>query len=265
MSLSVKTIRSGSSGNCVLIQTSNSRILMDCGLGSQMACRQMLDGYFGNSKIDAILITHAHSDHINYSSLRVIEQRGIPLYIHERCLPQVIENHYQGRDFEDLHIELFASDHFQIGDLVIQPVEIPHAPSHFTCGFVVSFQKRNRWYKLVLATDLRDSLPLFEHCIDDDFIYIESNYDLKMLAQKHNYASRFHMSNPKTAELLFNVRLKSRLAPKAVMLGHLSEERNIPQLAIKTVHNTFETGELPLDFDLFAAPRYEPSHTITVA
>ena len=73
------------------------------------------------------------------------------------------------------------------------------------------------------------------------------------------------MPNPKTAELLFNVRLKSRRSPKAVMLGHLSEERNIPQLAIKTVHNVFKTGDLPLDFDLFAAPRHEPSHTITVA
>ena len=125
--------------------------------------------------------------------------------------------------------------------------------------------EKSRWYKLVLATDLSDSLPLFEHCIDADFIYIESNHDLKMLAAKPNYASRFHMPNPKTAELLFNVRLKSRRSPEGRNARPLSEERNIPQLAIKTVHNTFKTGELPLDFDLFAAPRHEPSHTITVA
>ena len=149
-----------------------------------MACRQMLDGYFGKSKIDAVLVTHAHGDHINYSSLRVIEQRGIPLYIHARCLPQLIENHYQGRNFENLNIELFSSDHFQIGDLVIQPVEVPHAPSHYTCGFVINYNEDSRWYKLVFATDFSDSLPLFEHCIDADFIYIESNHDLKMLAAK---------------------------------------------------------------------------------
>ena len=49
-----------------------------------------------------------------------------------------------------------------------------------------------------------------------------------MLAAKPNYVSRFHMPNPKTAELLFNVRLKSSRSPKAVMLGHLSEELQYP-------------------------------------
>jgi phosphoribosyl 1,2-cyclic phosphodiesterase len=248
-----------------MLSTDRCRLLIDCGLGSQMACRQTLAGHFGAGlSLDAVIVTHAHGDHINYSSLRVIEQMGIPLHIHEKCLPKLIETHYRGRNFENLRIEPFGSDHFQIGDLVIQPVEIPHAPSHYTCGFVVSFHEKLRWYKLVLATDFNDSRPLLEHCIDADFIYIESNHDLKLLAQNPNYASCFHMPNPKTAELLFNARLRSSRAPSTVMLGHLSEQRNVPQLAIKTVHSAFNAGDLPLDFELFAAPRFEPSHTISI-
>src|SRR4030042_1988402 len=97
MAFYFKTIRSNSSGNCLALRTEKTCVLIDCGLGSQSSCERTLSKHFGqNIEVNAVVVTHTHSDHINYSSLRILEQYGLQLRIHESNIEQLQEKHFEG-------------------------------------------------------------------------------------------------------------------------------------------------------------------------
>ena len=100
--------------------------------------------------------------------------------------------------------------------------------------------------------------------VDSDFMFVESNHDMDLLARHFNPNSRFHMPNPETARLLGIVRRNSRKRPQAVMLGHLSAIRNRPNIALKETETSFERAGLELDFPLLAAPGLEASAEVKV-
>ena len=72
------------------------------------------------------------------------------------------------------------------------------------------------------------------------------------------------MSNPKTAQLLCLARKKSRKPPQTVMLGHISSQRNEPEIALKETRNAFEENEVDLDFELSYAPLRQSSKVVGV-
>jgi len=73
------------------------------------------------------------------------------------------------------------------------------------------------------------------------------------------------MSNPQTAQLLRTVRCQSSKAPKNVMLGHISSQRNDARIALREVTTIFEDNGQPLDFQLSAAPLRTAGETVTIS
>lgn len=261
MSLSFMSLRSSSSGNCLLVQTDRTRVLIDCGLGSMKRTRQVLAQSLGDQlDIDVAVISHMHTDHIGYYSLRVLESLGVKVRVHESCLSQLRDKHFNGRGLNSLQLKPFSYSGFRVGDLSFQPFEIPHNPWYPTCGFVIKHKKS----KIVIATDFNDWDGSLEHFVDSDFIFVESNHDLALLARYFNPNSRFHMPNPDAGDLLCAARKCSKTPPRAVMLGHLSEMRNRPDLALREVESSFERGGVELDFPLLVAPRLEASELAEV-
>jgi phosphoribosyl 1,2-cyclic phosphodiesterase len=176
MSLYFKSLLSSSSGNCLMLWTDHTTILLDCGINTQYVCRDLLDQHFGLfQKPHAVLISHAHGDHICYASLRVLAGQGIPLHCHAGTVQQIHDKHIGDWDSPPT-LQTFARGHFRIGDLEIQPVELPHDPEFLTCGFVV----RSGQTKAVIATDFHDADAVAEHLPDADFIFIEANHDLDL-------------------------------------------------------------------------------------
>ncbi|MHC4579821.1 MAG: MBL fold metallo-hydrolase [Planctomycetota bacterium] len=261
MPLQFKSLRSSSSGNCLLVWTDRTRVLIDCGLGSMKRTRAVLKKNFGDQlDIDAVVVSHMHSDHIGYYSLRVLDSLGLKVRVHESCVSQLKDKHFNGRAFNSLKLRPFDDGSFKVGDLSFQACEVPHSLWYPTYGFVVKYKKR----KMVIATDFNDWGSLLEHFVDSDFIFVESNHDLDLLARHFNPNSRFHMPNPETARLLRTARKHSRRPPQAVMLGHLSAIRNRPNIALKETETSFERAGLELDFPLLAAPRLEASAEVKV-
>ena len=229
MGVRFKTLLSGSSGNCILLQTDQTSLLVDCGFKSQKACRAALIDSVGEiSNIDGVIVTHNHGDHISYSSLKVLEQAGVPIYVFGESTDEMARKHFKGCHFSDLVIKNFGKGRFSIGDLSIEPVEVPHHPGMSTFGFVVRYVKDRREYKILLAADFSDGAGLVKHLQDADLIYIESNHDLELLDIYPNFNSYYHMNNPATAKLLFKTLSKRQKPPRAVVLGHLSKQRNEP-------------------------------------
>ena len=72
------------------------------------------------------------------------------------------------------------------------------------------------------------------------------------------------MPNPKTGQMLCEIRRKSKKSPKAVMLGHLSSQRNEPEIALAETRKAFNEAGMKLDFELLAAPRLESSAEVKI-
>ncbi len=262
MPLHFKSLCSSSSGNCLLLWTDRTRLLIDCGLGSMKKTRQTLIKHLGNpGDLDAVIISHNHSDHISYYPLRVMEELGTTIRIHENCLPQLKDKHFGGYGFGSLKLKTFGDRAFTLGDLSIKPFEVPHNPYFFTCGFVITYMNK----KAVIATDFNRWQDSFEYFTESDFIFVESNHDLELLRLYYNPNSKFHMPNTKTGQMICEVRSKSRKPPKAVMLGHLSLQRNEPHIALAETRKAFSDKGMRLDFELSAAPRLEASAEVKIS
>lgn len=262
MPLTFQSLRSSSQGNCLLLRTGRTQVLIDCGLGSMKRTRELLGNHAGGlSDIDALVVSHVHSDHISYYPLRVFENEGIRVRIHENCLMQLKEKHFNGYGFHSLKLRPFTDRAFRVGDLTFEPFELPHHPFFPTYGFVVRYKQT----KAVVAADFNDWEHLLGHFVDSDFIFVESNHDLELLQQYYNPNSRYHMPNPETGKLLCSVRRNSQKPPKAVMLGHLSLIRNEPQIALREIENSFAGEDMEMGFELLAAPGLTASEIVRIS
>jgi phosphoribosyl 1,2-cyclic phosphodiesterase len=224
--------------------------------------RELLRNNLGKPlDISAVVVSHMHSDHIGYYPLRVFENHGIKVRVHENCLLQLRDKHFNGYGFGSLKLRPFTDRDFRVGDLTFRPFEVPHNPSYPTYGFVVKYKNK----KAVIAADFNGWADSFGHFIDSDFIFVESNHDLELLRRHYNPNSRFHMPNPETGRLVCSVRKNSRKAPHAVMLGHLSLIRNEPEIALREVEDSLENEGIDSDFRLLAAPRLVASEVVRIS
>lgn len=260
MALYFQSICSSSSGNALALWTDTTRLLIDCGLASMKRTRQALAGVFGEKRLDSVLLTHPHSDHVSYYPLRVMEEMGVTVRILGDGVGPLRCQHFRDHGFKNLRLEPFDCEPFTIGDLCIRPFELDHYPGFPTCGYEIRYGN----HKTVIATDFYNWTRCFESFLDADFLFVESNHDLDLLRRYFNPNSRYHISNPQTAQLLLNVRRESRRAPQRVILGHLSAQRNRPQIALRETQDAFRRAGVPLDFDLTAAPLREPSPPIRI-
>lgn len=262
MPLHFQSIRSGSSGNCLLLWTEHTRLLIDAGFPSMRKCRAALADLGGD--IDAILVSHLHHDHIQYATLRVAEELALPVYVYRADVGHLIERHFRRWPFEALEIRPYTPERFRIGDLGILPFELPHHPEHTTFGFEVTYAQDGQAAKAVLASDLSGWQDIRDRFRGADFLYVEANHDEELLRVHPNFNSRYHLSNVSCGCLLRQAFECSRALPTAVMLGHLSKIRNRPDLATHTVATILDEAGYDA-IDLHVAPRYLPSDIIRIA
>ncbi len=261
MSLYFRSICSSSGGNCLALWSQNTRLLIDCGLSSMKRTREALNSFFvDHSKEDSVLLTHNHSDHISYYPLRVLEELGLTIRIHEDCVDQLISKHANGYGFKKLNIKAFKEGKFTVGEFSVKPFRVRHSPNFPTFGFEIYFEDK----KIIVATDFNEWDSVFDSFLNADFVFVESNHNLELLRRFYNPNSRFHMPNPQTGNLLLNAVSESRKAPSAVMLGHISSQRNEPDLAFRETLNVFEEAGKKMDFRLLTAPLKECSEVIEI-
>ncbi len=265
MAVFFRSLRSSSSGNCLALWTPHSSILIDCGLGVQREFRELLEAHTREAGgLDAVLVSHAHRDHAAYGALRVLRHHAVPIYAHRQVLRDVREG--QGvNDWDQApRLRAFPAERFDVGDFSVAPFEVPHAPGFPTFGFLVAVHDGRSRRRLVVCTDFYDYagvLPLF---VDADFIFVEANHDRQLLREHPNPNSHYHLNNVKTASLLQHAVRRSERPPRAVMLGHLSEERNRRHLALGEIRKQFDRGGTQVAFDLDAAPAHRASATVEI-
>lgn len=227
------SLYSSSSGNSLFVQTENSNILVDAGVSAKKIVDGLKNINIDASDIDAILVTHEHSDHVQ--GLGTLSKKfDIPVYANKKTWDAMST---QRDKINDYNINFFNNnENFEIGDLIIHPFDIPHDAAN-PCGF--NFICNND--KLSIATDLGHMTTSIIDCLENSkFLMLEANYDPEVLkCSKYPYLLKTRISGPnghlsnnlagKTICHLINSGLKN------VMLGHLSKENNFPELAYSTV------------------------------
>lgn len=229
--MQVNLLCSGSKGNACLVQSESTKILIDCGGTKRYLVNELAKCDVSPSTLNGLLITHSHSDHIRQLSLFY----NTPVYT---CCSLSKKN--LSKSFLHLY-SIHCPQSFEIGDLKILAIPTSH-DSGPSMGFVISHQNE----KLVYITDTgylpSEVYPLLQGA---DYYIFESNHDLEMLNNtnrpfwlKARIASDTgHLCNQDAARLLsYFVSPKT----KHIVLAHLSEEANRPELALETLKKRFE-------------------------
>lgn len=257
------SLYSGSSGNCSLVQTSTTKILIDAGESCKKIVEALTSINIEPSSIDGILITHEHSDHVK--GLGIFSKKfQIPVYANLEtwnAMPKQKE-----KMIED-NIHFFKFDKFNIGDIEIKPFSIPHDAAN-PCGFNLYHDNK----KMSIATDIGHmNKEIINHLANSSFMLLEANYEpeiLKCSSYPYLLKERIkgpngHLSNSdagKTISYLMNSGLNT------VMLGHLSKENNFPELAYKTVVEELMQNNITQNsLRLSVANRFEVSPIIDVS
>lgn len=248
-------LASGSKGNACLVEAGDTTILIDNGLSYKELNRRMHLADRGDAQIQAVLVTHEHSDHVKGVGI-LARKLHIPVYISLETERRARRLFYGGEDIQHF------SGPFQVGGLQIHPVSTSHdvVDPH---GFVIL----DEHVKLGICTDLGFiSTLVSERFRDLDALILEANHDTEMLKNgpypwplKQRVASRYgHLSNEQTATYL-----AERLSEKTqvVYLAHLSEENNRPELARDAVLSALAGGYTPR---LEVASQYQPSETVEI-
>jgi phosphoribosyl 1,2-cyclic phosphodiesterase len=313
-------IASGSKGNSTVISGGRTRILVDAGLSCRELFRRMRLAGEDPETLDAIVITHEHSDHINGLSVTA-RKLGIPVYFTEgthrawmrwltprrqmtyaqwieqtrkqaaerqaeadaaQCDPDPDETDLEASPSEADSIpaelapptpaapakdptwlpcvEYFkAGQPFEIGDIAISPFTIPHDAAD-PVGFVF----RAQGVRMALATDLGYIPPNVKAQLKGvDLLLLESNHDLEMLRDgpypwsvKQRVLSRVgHLSNDAASDFLQN-EYDGQAA--YIILGHLSESNNLPELARVAAERALQCHATLLANRLMLAAQHEP-------
>ena len=218
-------LASGSSGNCSLLATSKTRILIDAGLSVRELARRLESIGESLEGLDAVVVTHEHSDHVA-GLARLARRTGTPVYMTRLTAPRIDWSGCEAR------LETFqAGARLIIGDVEIDSFTIPHDAVD-----PVGFCFRAEGIKVAVATDLgyiTESIKV--QLRDSQVMLLEANHDLEMLkvgpypwSVKQRVMSRVgHLSNLVMSDYLMS-NLDSSTAH--LVLGHISEQNNHPEI-----------------------------------
>ena len=260
--LEICTLASGSKGNCTYVRYGDTAILIDQGLSlKELRVRANYRG-IDLSQTDALFVTHEHSDHVKGVGA-FARAYDTPVYIPAACM-----GNFKTEDGDERYFVPNEYDgEVAVKGLSIKPFRVPH-DAHYTVGYRISTGKED----VAIATDLGfvsdGTLAKLSGC---KAVVLESNHDSLMLEGgryprmlKARIAGKNgHLSNDACAEtvaaLVYN-------GTEKIVLAHLSEENNTPELAFEASRELLAKRGIKEGDDvlLFVADQFKPSGRITV-
>ena len=262
--LNFTSLYSGSSGNCLFVETQNTKILIDAGVSLRKIEKGLESINVEPSDLNAVIITHEHTDHIQ-SLGNLSKKFDLPVFATSSTFDAMPKQTEKISDTNKKSINI--NEKFSIGDIEILPFQIPHDAVD-PCGF--TFFSNNT--KISIATDIGHMTNNIIKKIDgSEFILLESNYDCDVLKYtKYPFKLKERIAGPtghlsnKIAGQTINYLINSGL--KKAVLGHLSKESNFPELAYQTVMDEIISSGTNIDgFNLSVAQRDCPGEIIKIS
>lgn len=247
--MKITVLASGSGGNATYLESNNTKLLIDCGISYRQITKRLQDRELTVDGLDAILITHEHTDHIKGLDVTLRRNPDVTTYLTEKTHQGMF---YKAKENIDTNQLSFVTPYlpFMIDDIEVTPLSISHDSSD-AVGYVLRLEGK----KVVYITDI-GYLPVSDHdALRDADVYIfESNYDVTMLytssrpfyLKQRIDSVKGHMSNTDSA---YNLTQLVGEHTKKIILAHRSKECNTDQCVLDTYHNVF--GDYDLDASTF--------------
>jgi phosphoribosyl 1,2-cyclic phosphodiesterase len=235
------------------VRTAEAVLLVDCGVGVRRLQRALAAVGLTIADIDAVLISHEHSDHI----------QELPRFIRQHTAVLCTRGSARASNVPARLWEETRGQHpVRLADVEVVAIPVCHDAAE-PCGFLI----RSRGGSVTVVTDLGCSSPAAIDAISESrLVVLEANHDEAMLRrgpyperlQRRILSDSGHLSNAGCAELLAQA-IRGSSQPPTVWLAHLSETNNRPHLAKQTVQRRLSKAGLRLD--LHALPRREINET----
>lgn len=250
-------MRSGSSGNCTLVRHNDTTILLDAGGLSQIGFQSALEEVNSTvTELDAAVISHTHSDHLNQAALSLFRKHTVPLWVHRENL-DVVQDMLKKYHCKGVVVHCFSNEAFSIKDITVLPFHVNHDARETTSGFKM-WGVGDPYRCVSYATDL-GCFPdeLLDYFVDSTGIVLEANHDVDLLwnnparpffHKKRVASDTGHLSNAQAAEALVKILRASSAQPRHIVLSHLSKDHNSPAMALRHIGRELEkcgfTGNL---------------------
>lgn len=242
-------LQSGSSGNCIYVESGGTALLFDAGISGIEAARRL--ALFGRdiSRVQAVVISHDHSDHIRFVGAYQ-RKFGLPVYVTPKTLSAA---RLKGKPLSDVRF-FEPGEEIILGETTVKTFPTRHDGADGAAFVVSSASKR-----LGILTDLGHASEDLGTVISTlDAVFLESNYDSELLRRgpyppflkKRISGAGGHLSNEEAANLLRTYGKGLKWA----CLAHLSENNNRPGLALET-HRRIAGSRLRV----YLADRYQAS------
>jgi len=261
------SIASGSSGNCIYVGTEATHLLVDTGISGKRTEQGLNEIGVSLRDIDGILVTHEHSDHI--SGLGVISRKyGIPIYAAPGTIDAIMNTGSVGKIDTSLFNRIQADEKLMIKDIAVHPMRVSHDAAE---PMAYRFAYGNK--KIGIITDLGKFNDYTVASLQGlDAVLLEANHDINMLQvgpypyylKQRILGDRGHLSNEVSGRLLSRI-LHDGM--KKIILGHLSKENNMAELAYETVRVEVTAADVPYtgnDFPISVARRDVVSEVVTI-
>ena len=259
--LRFQSFGSGSSGNCYFIGNASCGLLIDAGIGIRNIRKYLRNMGLDFQYLHGVFVTHDHADHIKAVGT-IGEKHHVPIYS-TRKVHEGIERSYCVTEkllSSKKYIE--KDETLLIGDFKITAFHVSHDATDCV-GYTIEYKEK----RFTFATDVGYINPeVAFHLEKADYMVLEANYDVKMLAEGQY---PYHLKKRITAKTghLSNVEAASFLADKYsdklqhVFLCHLSRENNSPEVAFETVNKHLADKQIVIgkDLEVVTLERFCPS------
>ncbi len=255
MSLLVRSLASGSSGNAFVVRSAGSTVLLDAGLSARTLERRLIHQGIDPSSLTAIVLSHEHHDHAQ--GVGPLARRYQVPVVCTAGTAQALGDVVQGVEVVPLH-----ADGITIGDVDVWGFPLPHDASD-PAGVLL----RHAEWTVGLALDLGHWQPYIADALQQaDLVIVEANHDREKLINEAPYSwgikrrimsDQGHLSNLQAGELLGAIMQDER--PRVAWLAHLSEKANDhPKGVIRTIQNYLDMASVRMP-QLDVALRDKPS------
>lgn len=251
--MKIKTIASGSKGNCTIVLCENTNLIIDMGISYLTLKRSLEENSLSFSSFSGILITHCHNDHIK-GLKTLLKNTSLKVYIPEKMYDSL-------KEVVPYPKCVFIEDEFEIEDIRIELIHTSHdAP--YSVGFIISNNNKS----LVYVTDTGYiNRKYLAKMINKNMYIIESNHDEIMLMngpyprylKERVISDKGHLSNKTTAKYLKKIIGKNT---KNIILAHISEKNNTEEKVMEAM----QEEELDKNTKITIARQYEESDLIEV-
>lgn len=251
----VVMLASGSKGNTALISTDCQRFLVDVGISCRELVKRMQLVGASPEELEGVFLTHEHVDHVK-GLVTFAKNYQVPIYASQGTWRAVFSRY---PELNRANCRL-TGERMLVGDVSINCFATSHDALQ-PQGYSFSWRSANS--KCTYVTDTGFVTPQVREAVQgSDVLVLEANHDVEMLKngsypydlKQRILGTRGHLSNATVGQFL----LQLEQLPKQIFLAHLSEQNNLPKLAVDTVSNFLDSKKRLQETTLFVAQQHQP-------